>query len=304
MFDILVAGEINPDLILSGNVLPEFGQVEKLVDSAMLTIGSSSAIFACGAARLGLKVAFIGVCGVDVFGRFMLDEMSKRGVDISNVIVRADGQTGLSVILNRSSDRAILTYPGLIADLQASDISDALLSQSRHLHVASYFLQTKLQPDLSSLFRRARSLGLTTSLDTNYDPSEKWIGFDELLSVTNVFLPNEKEAVSLSGEGNVDLAADRLGSRVEALAIKLGAEGVLGVREGESIRVDSIPVKVIDTVGAGDSFDAGFLFGYLNRWSLEKSLRLACVCGALSTQQAGGTNGQPTLEQALQFLGV
>lgn len=304
MFDILVAGEINPDLILSGNVLPEFGQVEKLVDSAMLTIGSSSAIFACGAARLGLKVAFIGVCGVDVFGRFMLDEMSKRGVDISNVIVRADGQTGLSVILNRSSDRAILTYPGLIADLQASDISDALLSQSRHLHVASYFLQTKLQPDLSSLFRRARSLGLTTSLDTNYDPSEKWIGFDELLSVTNVFLPNEKEAVSLSGEGNVDLAADRLGSRVEALAIKLGAEGVLGVREGESIRVDSIPVKVIDTVGAGDSFDAGFLFGYLNRWSLEKSLRLACMCGALSTQQAGGTNGQPTLEQASQFLGV
>ena len=304
MFDILVAGEINPDLILSGNVLPEFGQVEKLVDSAMLTIGSSSAIFACGAARLGLKVAFIGVCGVDVFGRFMLDEMSKRGVDISNVIVRADGQTGLSVILNRSSDRAILTYPGLIADLQASDISDALLSQSRHLHVASYFLQTKLQPDLSSLFRRARSLGLTTSLDTNYDPSEKWIGFDELLSVTNVFLPNEKEAVSLSGEGNVDLAADRLGSRVEALAIKLGAEGVLGVREGESIRVDSIPVKVIDTVGAGDSFDAGFLFGYLNRWSLEKSLRLACMCGALSTQQAGGTNGQPSLEQASQFLGV
>ena len=304
MFDILVAGEINPDLILSGNVLPEFGQVEKLVDSAMLTIGSSSAIFACGAARLGLKVAFIGVCGVDVFGRFMLDEMSKRGVDISNVIVRADGQTGLSVILNRSSDRAILTYPGLIADLQASDISDALLSQSRHLHVASYFLQTKLQPDLSSLFRRARSLGLTTSLDTNYDPSEKWIGFDELLSVTNVFLPNEKEAVSLSGEGNVDLAADRLGSRVEALAIKLGAEGVLGVREGESIRVDSIPVKVIDTVGAGDTFDAGFLFGYLNRWSLEKSLRLACMCGALSTQQAGGTNGQPTLEQASQFLGV
>src|SRR5512135_1701986 len=94
-FDILVAGEINPDLILSGNVIPEFGQVEKLVDAASLTIGSSSAIFACGAARLGLKVAFVGVCGDDVFGRFMLDEMSKRGVDVSNVIIRKDGQTGL-----------------------------------------------------------------------------------------------------------------------------------------------------------------------------------------------------------------
>ena len=304
MFDVLVAGEINPDLILSGNVIPEFGQVEKLVDASSLTIGSSSAIFACGAARLGLKVTFIGVCGEDVFGRFMLDEMSMRGVDVSNVIIRSNGQTGLSVILNDQVDRAILTHPGLIADLQASDISDELLRQSRHLHVASYFLQTKLQPDLPNLFRRAHSLGLTTSLDTNYDPSEKWTGFDELLAVTNVFLPNEREAVSLSGESNANLAAEGLGSRVEALGIKLGAEGALGVRDGVRVRVASIPVNVVDTVGAGDSFDAGFLYGYLNSWSLEKSLRLACVCGALSTQQAGGTNGQPTLEQAQRFLDV
>lgn len=301
-FDVLVAGEINPDLILSGNVVPEFGQVEKLVDSATLAIGSSSAIFACGAARLGLKVAFIGVCGDDVFGRFMLDEMSKRHVDIENVIVSQSGSTGLSVIFNQASDRAILTHPGLIAELQASNISDNLLRDSRHLHVASYFLQTKLQPDLPNLFRRAHSLRLTTSLDTNYDPSEKWIGFDELLSVTNVFLPNEKEALSLSGEADVDDAASRLGSQVEALAIKLGAEGALGVRDGARVRVASIPVSVVDTVGAGDSFDAGFIYGYLNQWSLEKSLRLACTCGALSTQQAGGTNGQPTLEQALESL--
>src|SRR6187401_163427 len=109
-FDVLVAGEINPDLILSGNVVPEFGQVEKLVDNATLTIGSSSAIFACGAARLGLQVALIGVCGDDIFGHFMLDEMQKRRVDVSNVIVRQNGETGLSVILDRVSDRAILTH--------------------------------------------------------------------------------------------------------------------------------------------------------------------------------------------------
>lgn len=301
-YDILVAGEINPDLILSGNVTPEFGQVEKLVDNASLTIGSSSAIFACGAARLGLKVAFMGVCGQDVFGRFMLDEMSKRGVDVSNVTIRSDGQTGLSVILNHQADRAILTHLGLIADLQASDIADALLSRSSHLHVASYFLQTKLQSDLPDLFRRARSLGLTTSLDTNYDPSEKWTGFDELLAVTNVFLPNEKEAVSLTGEANVDLAADQLESRVESLAIKLGADGALGASDGARARVASIPVQVMDTVGAGDSFDAGFMYGYLNKWPLEKSLRLACVCGALSAQQAGGTHGQPSLDEAMKYV--
>lgn len=302
LFDILVAGEINPDLILSGNVVPEFGQVEKLVDTASLTIGSSSVIFACGAAWLGLKVAFIGVCGDDVFGHFMLDEMSKRNVDVSNAIVRSDGQTGLSVILNNESDRAILTHPGLVAELQASDIPNDLLKQSKHLHVASYFLQTKLQPDLPKLFQRARSLGLTTSLDTNYDPSKRWTGFDELLSVTNIFLPNEKEALSLSGAENVHEAASRLGSKVEALAIKLGKDGAWGMFKSQIVQVKSIPVNVVDTVGAGDSFDAGFIYGYLNQWGLERSLRLACVCGALSTQEAGGTNGQPTLEEATQFL--
>ncbi|MBI3175389.1 MAG: carbohydrate kinase family protein [Chloroflexi bacterium] len=301
-FDLLVAGEINPDLILSGNIIPEFGQVEKMVESASLTIGSSSAIFACGAARLGLKVAFIGVCGDDVFGHFMLNEMSKRGVDVSNVIVRADGQTGLSVILNNGVDRAILTHSGLIVELRALDIADDLLRQSRHLHVASYFLQTKLQPDLPALFGRARSFRVSTSLDTNYDPSERWAGFDELLAVTNVLLPNEAEAKSLAGAETAEEAAKNLGAKVETLAVKLGKDGALGVLRSRRVQVQSIPANVVDTVGAGDSFDAGFIYGYLNGWELEKSLRLACICGALSTQHAGGTNGQPTLEEALNYV--
>jgi sugar/nucleoside kinase (ribokinase family) len=301
-YDILVAGEINPDLILTGDVAPAFGQVEKLVDSCKLTIGSSSAIFACGAARLGLSVAFIGLCGDDLFGRFMLDKMQGRGVNVSTVIIRPDGQTGLSVILSQGADRAILTHPGLMSALRAEDIPEALLCQARHLHVASYFLQTNLQPGLVGLFRRARDLGLTTSLDPNYDPSERWIGFDELLSVTNVFLPNEREAISLSGESQVRLAVESLGSRVEILAIKMGAEGALGFQDGRIARAASVPVRVVDTVGAGDSFDAGFLYGYLNGWSLEKSLQLACACGGLSTQRPGGTEGQPTLPEALAFL--
>jgi len=301
-FDILVAGEINPDLILTGDVVPAFNQVEKIVDDATLTIGSSSAIFACGAARLGLKVAFIGVCGDDVFGRFMLDEMSKRDVDVSNVIVRKDGQTGLSVILNKESDRAILTHLGLISELKASDIPDALLQDTRHLHVASYFAQTKFQPDLPALFQHAHSLGLTTSLDTNYDPSEQWLGFDELLSVTDVFLPNQTEALSIAHLNDVESASKQLGSKAKLVAVKLGAEGALACEDNSITRVDSIPVNVVDTVGAGDSFDAGFMYGYLNNWDLKKSLRLACVCGALSTQRAGGTNAQPTLAEALPLL--
>jgi sugar/nucleoside kinase (ribokinase family) len=307
LFDLLVAGEINPDLILQGDVQPIFGQVEKLVDSAVLTIGSSSAIFACGAARLGLKVAFIGKCGDDVFGNFMLDEMEKHGVDIGNITCIPGGSTGLSVILNPSagltqSDRAILTHLGLIPTLTANEIPDDLLYQAGHLHVASFFLQEALQPGLHQLFQRARSLGLTTSLDTNYDPSESWRGFDELLSVTNVFFPNEAEACSLTGTEDVHTAADKLSAKVETLALKMGARGALGMSKGSKVRVDSIPVQVVDTVGAGDNFDAGFIYGYLHGWSLKKCLRLAVVCGSLSTQSAGGTNAQPTLDEALLYL--
>jgi len=301
-FDILIAGEINPDLILTGDVTPEFNQVEKLVDSAALTIGSSSAIFACGAARLGLKVAFIGVCGEDVFGRFMLDEMQKRDVDVSNVIIRSNGQTGLSVILNQNADRAILTHLGLIADLQASDIPDSLLRQSRHLHVASYFLQTKLQPGLPALFHRAHSLELTTSLDTNYDPTEKWIGFDELLSITDIFFPNKIEALSITHADDAGSASRQLASKSKLVVIKLGADGALACSQNVLIQSKSASFNIVDTVGAGDTFDAGFLYGFLNNWPLEKSLRLACVCGAMSMQRAGGTEGQPSLDQAMKYV--
>ncbi len=302
LFDILVAGEINPDLILSGNVVPAFDQTEKLVDSAVLTVGSSSAIFACAAARRGLKVAFLGVCGEDVFGRFMLAEMRKRGIDISHVMIRAHEQTGLSVILNQGADRAILTHPGLIAALRASDLSDALLREARHLHVASYFLQTNLQRDLPDLFRRARSYGLTTSLDTNYDPSQKWLGFDELLSTTDIFLPNRTEALSITQSSDIKSAARQLADKCRLVAVKLGADGALLQANDTTICVPSLPVDIVDTVGAGDTFDAGFLCGYLKGWELEKSLQLAVVCGALSLQASGGTAAQPTLEEALAFL--
>jgi sugar/nucleoside kinase (ribokinase family) len=209
----------------------------------------------------------------------------------------------LSVILNRGADRAILTHPGLIPALRADDIPDGLLRQSRHLHVASYFLQEALQPGLPGLFARARSLGSTTSLDTNYDPSDQWLGFDDLLAVTNVFLPNEAEACSLARAETAELAAERLSGQVETLAVKLGARGALAVSKNQKARASSFPVEVVDTVGAGDSFDAGFIYGYLQGWPIEKTLRAAVICGALSTREAGGTTAQAALSDVLPLLG-
>lgn len=300
-FDLMVAGEINPDLILNGQFDLEFGQAEKLIDSADLTIGSSSVIFACGAARLGLKTAFIGVCGDDLFGRFMLEKMQEHDIDTSNIKIISGGTTGLSVILNRGEDRMILTHPGLISALAADDVSEEILSQARHLHVASYFMQEKLQPRLPGLFQRAHELGLSTSLDTNFDPTGKWEGVAEVLAHTDIFFPNEREAKSIirrSPDESIRILAQACG----LVAMKCGAEGAKLAEKNHFLAVNSIQVKVVDTVGAGDSFDAGFLYGYLNQWDREKSLKLAIICGALSTQARGGTDGQPTLSQAMQYL--
>jgi len=302
-FDVVVVGELNPDLILSGNVVPEFGQIEKLVDYATLTIGSSSAIFACGAARLGLRVAFIGKIGKDEFGYFMRHSLEKFGIDTSGIVEDDELPTGLSIILSRGTDRAILTFPGTIPCFRYDEIRHDLLAQARHLHLGSYFIQKALQIDAPKLLDLAHQYGLSVSLDTNYDPSGRWNeGIDILLQKVDIFLPNEFECLSISGKTNLDEAADYLGKEIRVLGVKLGDRGALLRHNSIQYQEKSITVDVVDTVGAGDSFDAGFVYGYLAGWDPARILKFATICGSLSTRKAGGTAAQPTLEEALGLL--
>ena len=301
-FDVLVVGELNADLILRGDVTPAFGQVEKLIDDAALTIGSSSAIFACGAARLGLRTAFIGKAGADEFGRFMRSALNEHGIDTSGIVIDPHIPTGLSVILSRPSDRAILTHPGSIAALRYDEIDLSRLDRARHLHLGSFYLLDALRADVPRLFDEAKARGLTISIDTNYDPSEKWAGgVDEALKRVDVFLPNETELLAIARENSIAAALDRLVS-IPIVAVKLGAQGARARRGDETVHADSLPVPVVDTTGAGDSFDAGFVYGFLAGYDLRKALRLACICGSLSTRAAGGTGAQATLEEALAAL--
>lgn len=302
-YDLVVLGELNADLILSGNVVPVFGQVEQVVSRADLTLGSSAVIFACGAARLGLRTAFIGKVGDDLFGHYMLESMAGRGIDVDGVAVDSEIQTGLSVILNRGNDRAILTYPGSIPELTRADIDFSLIQRARHLHLSGFYLLTKLRPDIPDLFEQAHGLGLTTSLDTNYDPDETWNGpLQRVLPHVDLFLPNETEAQGVSGGAGVEEALDWLRERIPVVSIKLGARGALAADHQRVISLKAVTLPVQDTVGAGDSFAAGFVYAYLQGWELERSLQLATACGSLSTGSAGGTAGQPTLVEATAFV--
>jgi sugar/nucleoside kinase (ribokinase family) len=304
-FDVLVAGELNPDIIVAGaDVEPAFGQGERIVDRISLTVGSSSAITACGAARLGLRVAFVGVVGDDPFGRWMLDAMAGRGVDTGACRVDPTLVTGASVILALPNDRATLTSVGAMAALTAGDLPDALLVRARHLHVGSVYLQDELRAGLAGVFTRARRLGLTTSVDPAGDPSGRWDGgIWAIFQAADIVLPNREEARQFARADDVLEAGRSLAARGPIVGMKLGPEGGLVVAGGMAARAAAPKVDAVDAIGAGDAFDAGFLAGWLDGRPPEECLRLAVACGTLSVRASGGTDGQPSRSEAEALAG-
>jgi len=313
--DILVVGEINPDIIVfDPDPRPVFGEVERVVRSIGMTVGSSSAIFACGAARLGLRVAFCGVVGDDSFGLFMLAEMAGRGIDVSACSVDPGRPTGATVILTSGGDRAMLTGMGAIGALDVDAVPVSLIGRSRHLHSGAFYLQEVSRERLPGFFAAARANGLTTSFDTNWDPTDTWDGgVQAMLRAADVFLPNAAEARRISGIDDVEAAARSLAVVGAAgrsdggpiVAVKLGAAGAIACRaDGPVVRVPASLADPVDTTGAGDSFNAGFLHAWLEGAALRDCLELGAVCGALSTRAAGGVEGQPTLAEAKTALGA
>ena len=311
--DVLVVGEINPDIVVSDpDPVPVFDEVERVVRSIRMTVGSSSAIFACGAARLELRVAYFGLVGDDPFGHFMLDAMRGRGIDVSACTVDPARSTGSTVILTSGLDRAILTAMGAIGAMDVDAIPESLLERARHVHSGCFYLQETSRERLPDFFAAARTRGITTSFDTNWDPTERWDGgVAKMLRACDVFFPNAVEARRIARLDDVEDAARAL-ARVggagrtdggPVVAVKLGASGALACRaDGPLVRVPAMRVDVADTTGAGDSFNAGFLRGWLDGADLETCLRWGAVTGALSTRLLGGIDGQPTLAEARSAL--
>jgi sugar/nucleoside kinase (ribokinase family) len=298
---VLVAGDCNVDLVLRGDVVPRFGQAEQLLDSGELVVGGSASIVASGVARLGVATTLSARVGDDTFGRFMVDALHACGVLTGSVAIDPDVPTGMSVILSAPADRAILTVPGTIPTLRAADVL-AALGDAAHVHVASYFLQPALAGELPDLFAELRSRGVTTSLDTNWDPAERWAGLADLLPVVDYLLPNLEElrAIALAvgaPAGDDESLALHLAGFGPRVAVKAGAAGGWSVAAGESVlTAPGLPVDVVDTTGAGDSFDAGYLAALAYGVDDEaERLRWATTAGSLSTRAAGGTAAQAAM---------
>ena len=300
---VLVIGELNVDIIAAGLVEPPQLGKEIEAKSLEVVLGSASAIFASGLARLGHRVAFVSKVGADSFGELCRERLAGLGVDTGWVRVEPGSATGVTVCLSTKADRAQVTYPGAIAELGPRDVPRGAFDGFRHLHLSCFALQKRLRPAFSQLFAQARRRGLTTS----FDPNSSLIGglrqqaLRVLPHVDLLFL-NEQEAAELTGGKSARAAAQQLSQRAGRVIVKLGRKGALSARDGKVASVPGRKVQVVDTTGAGDSFAAGYVTAFLGGGSELDCLAHGNACGALSTRGVGGTAAQAERRELARFL--
>lgn len=290
-YDVIVVGELNVDLILNQiDSFPEIGK-EKLADKMDLVLGSSSAIFASNLSSLGAKVGYIGKIGNDIFGNLIIESLKKKKVNTELIIVDEKLKTGATVVLNFDEDRAMITHGGAMEHLVLNDINKDILAKAKHLHVSSVFLQPQLKKNIVEIFRLAKEIGITTSFDPQWDPNEKWdLDLIKLLPLVDVFVPNEEEIKNLTKEESVEKAIESLSNFANTIVVKRGRKGSISWYNNKLNEMSAFLNKdVVDAIGAGDSFDAGYILKFIKGKSTEVCQNFANLIGAINTTAAGGT---------------
>lgn len=302
--NIFVLGELNVDLIFTGDdIAPEWNK-EKLATNFEQVLGSSSAITACGLAGLGHNVYFVGVVGNDPFGEFCLNQLRTRGVKVEYVTVDPNLKTGVTLSLSTLKDRALITYMGAISKLNERNIPEDLFQMADHIHFGSYYLQEDIRLQWKNVYEKAKKSGITTSFDTGWDPHNIWNKSDvlQLLKFTDLFIPSEVELYNILTVNNIDDIVRNLPKNRGMVAVKRGEKGSVLINKSDSlIRVEGFPVNPIDTTGAGDSFNAGLISGFLLGKRGEELLEFANACGALATLRIGGASKVPSFDDVVQF---
>jgi sugar/nucleoside kinase (ribokinase family) len=285
---VLAIGDVNVDIVLTG--LPEIPRAEQevLAEGMEVVIGGQTSTIARALSSLGVHVTFIGKLGDDIYGRRALEQFKVDGVDVSGIIVDPDLRTGATVVLSTGLERAFATYLGSISRVSRADVKLEFLQSVDHVHVGSFYLQQSLRPDLADLFEEFQGMGLSTSMDPGWDPLNEWKDdiFDVLKHVT-VFLPNEVEAMTITGADTPEKAADVLGEYADIVLVKMGDKGCLAKNREETVYCPAFEVEAVDVTSAGDICNAGFLYAFLNGRDLRAVTQFANACGAIAVTRVG-----------------
>ncbi len=300
---VLAVGDVNIDIVLNGLTNIPLAEQEALAQGIETVVGGQTSTTARAMSKLGLSVNFVGRVGDDDYGHKALNELTQLGIDVSGVVVDPTLKTGATVVLSTGKERAYATYLGSISEVRRADVKPELISNANHLHIGSYYLQRSLRPVMQDLFQEAKRQDLTTSIDPGWDPFREW-GNDifDVLRYADVFLPNEVEAMQITGTDAPEKALDVLATFASTVVIKMGAEGCLARNKKQTLHCPGFKVPVVDVTSAGDIFNAGFLYGFLCGWSLKETARFANACGAMSISKVGSTGIIASVTEVRDFL--
>lgn len=300
---VVTVGDANPDIIFTGLTKMPFAEEDTLATGLEIVLGGQTATISRALAHLGLQVTFVGRAGDDYYGRWAAEQFCADGVNTSGMVLDPALRTGATVVLSTGTERAFVTYMGSITEVRRSDITPETLAAADHLHVGSYFLQRRLHPDMLDLFQEAKRRGLTTSVDPGWDNFLEWDAriFDTL-SFVDVFLPNLVEAQHITGVTSAEAALETLARQGNIVVIKMGAKGCLVGHCDVRFHMPAFEVQVVDVTSAGDVFNAGFLYGFLAGWDLERTARFANACGAIAVSQVGSAGIVSGVAEVEEFL--
>ncbi|MBF9014634.1 MULTISPECIES: carbohydrate kinase family protein [unclassified Oceanispirochaeta] len=301
-YNILFCGDINVDLVFGNLSHPVQDDKEVLAETFSKTVGSSAVITAAAFASLGGKCVVSGLRGNDENGLFMDSKMKEFGIDTRLVQISDSVKTGITVNLNYGRSRSQVTYPGTISEYTGPDLGISY-SQFSHVHFTGIYQQTSFLPNLVRVIKHLKEQGLKISLDTQWDAQEKWEYLEILYPLLDVLFINEDEALSISNSLSIHEATLFFKNRVKMTVLKMGAQGALIITENGEDFIPIYPATVIDTIGAGDTFSAAFIYSHevLNK-SFIKSAHFASAASARSCQFPGGVEAKSSYTDIINIL--
>jgi sugar/nucleoside kinase (ribokinase family) len=300
--EVLVVGDLFLDLVMSGfQAWPRPGE-ESFARKFHKEVGGGAAITACGLSKLGLQTGILGVVGKED-GGWLLDQLRARGVDTSKIRVTPAEPTAFTVSVSTTLDRTFFTYSGAnreLSTLVGDLIGIATADRVRHIHLAH-----ALEPaNLPASFKAIKDKGWSLSVDVGWHP--EWYADARAraaLKLVDIFFPNEREAGAVTQETEPRRMLDafqRMG--VHRVALKLGKHGAALLWDGAVCFQKPGIIDAVDTTGAGDCFDAGFLYAWLGGMEPALCLRAGAACGEMSTRALGGVAGFPSKEELETIL--
>lgn len=307
MSDVVCLGQFTADVVVTPvESLPKKGKAI-FVDNISLHNGGCACNTAVALGKLGINTAVIGKVGCDAFGDFLIKVMNEAGLDTTAMV--RDGSVNTSttaVLVHPDGERSFLHYFGGNAKMSEDDVNYEVIKAAKILHVAAAFLVRGLDGEpMARVLAKAKEMGVTTSLDTAWDATGRWMGLLEpCLSHVDIFVPSLEEAQILSGNQKPsEIAKFFMDYGISTVVLKLGADGCYARTEDQELTVPTFSVKVVDTLGAGDAFTAGFLAAKVKGWDLEKACRFANAVGTCCVS-AEGASGIRSLQETMKLYPV